>query len=91
LHYRKRWFREIYTAEIVYRCFKDFNGSLLINSTPIGNYNLHSIREQTGIMFPDEDIFHGTLWENITMGKNGVEKGYIDYLCNVIGFKLFSC
>lgn len=59
--------------------YTDFSGSMLLNNIPIGNYDLQSLREQTGILFPDENIFHGTLWENITMGRE-VDKNYINYL-----------
>lgn len=69
--------------------YKDFSGSLLINNIPIGNYDLHSLRERTGILFPRENIFHGTLWENITMGKPGIDKEHINYLSAKTGLNTF--
>lgn len=68
--------------------YKDFSGSLLLNNIPIGSYDLRSLREQTGILFPDENIFHGTLWENITMGTE-VDKNYINYLFGQTGLNTF--
>lgn len=69
--------------------YKDFSGSLLVNNIPIGNYNLLSLRERTGILFPQENIFHGTLWENITMGRPGIDKDHINYLAGKTGLHTF--
>jgi ABC-type bacteriocin/lantibiotic exporter with double-glycine peptidase domain len=68
--------------------YKDFSGSLLINHTPIGNYDLASLRSETGIFFLYENIFHGTLWENLTMGRN-VDKAYLDSLFQQTGLTSF--
>lgn len=69
--------------------YKDFSGSLLINNIPIGNYDLASLRERTGILFPEENIFHGTLWENITMGKFGIDQEHINNLLVKTGLHTF--
>lgn len=69
--------------------YKDFSGSLLINNIPLGNYNLASLREHTGILFPHENIFQGTLWENITMGKQETDKEYINHLMGKTGLSVF--
>ncbi len=52
--------------------FKNYKGSVLINNIPIGNYSIDSIRSQTGILLSQQDIFHGTIWENITMGNKDI-------------------
>ncbi|HCL06306.1 MAG TPA: ABC transporter [Chitinophagaceae bacterium] len=52
--------------------FKNFEGSILVNNIPIGNYNLNSLRGSTGILLSQQDIFQGTLWENITMGNKDI-------------------
>ncbi len=49
--------------------FKNFDGSILLDNAPIGNYNLNTVRSQTGILLSQQDIFNGTLLENITMGN----------------------
>jgi len=49
--------------------FRNFEGSVLINDIPIGNYSVGSLRASTGILLSQQDIFLGTLWENITMGN----------------------
>lgn len=65
--------------------YKDFKGQLLINKIPIANYDLPSLRKRMGILFQQENIFHGTLWENLTMGKPGTDKALINELCEKTG------
>lgn len=69
--------------------YRDFTGTLLVNNIPIGNYDLVSLRERTGIYFPAENIFNGTLWENITMGRTDVEKSHVNYLVKQSGLQSF--
>ena len=67
--------------------YKDFNGQLLINKVPIANYDLRTLRERMGILFQQENIFHGTLWENLTMGKPNIDRGFINELCEKTGLR----
>lgn len=69
--------------------YKDFTGSLTINNIPIGNYDLESLRKKTGILFPNENIFHGTLWENISMGRENIDQNYVQQLAEQIGLQSF--
>lgn len=52
--------------------YTDFTGSLQIDNVPIRNFDLNSLRSQIGILLHQHDIFQGTLWENITMGRENV-------------------
>jgi ABC-type bacteriocin/lantibiotic exporter with double-glycine peptidase domain len=52
--------------------YPDFTGSLQLDKVPIRNYDLNSLRSQIGILLHQHDIFQGTLWENITMGREHV-------------------
>ncbi|MDN3655345.1 ATP-binding cassette domain-containing protein [Ferruginibacter paludis] len=52
--------------------YKNFGGNILIDGQSISNYNLQSIRNATGILVNSQDIFTGSLLENITMGNPGV-------------------
>lgn len=69
--------------------YKDFTGALMINAVPIGNYNMESVRKKTGILFPQENIFHGTLWDNISMGRNNLDRAYTGMLSKEIGLQNF--
>ena len=59
--------------------FKKRSGKILIGGLPIENYDAQSLRSQTGILLGMQDIFHGTLWENINLGASVT----IDHLLQV--------
>jgi ABC-type bacteriocin/lantibiotic exporter with double-glycine peptidase domain len=52
--------------------YTDFTGSLQMDKIPVRNFELNSLRGQIGILLHQHDIFQGTLWENITMGRENV-------------------
>jgi ABC-type bacteriocin/lantibiotic exporter with double-glycine peptidase domain len=52
--------------------YSDFKGSILMDDVPLGNINLDSLREQTGVAMSQQDIFRGTLLENITLGNENI-------------------
>lgn len=60
--------------------YQDFTGSILINDIPIGNYSLEYLRSQIGIALSQQDVFAGTLWENITLGNETLDTAYITKL-----------
>lgn len=60
--------------------YKDFKGALLIDDIPVGNYELDSLRSQTGVLLNQQEIFQGTLWENISLGNENISlKTVSDY------------
>jgi ABC-type bacteriocin/lantibiotic exporter with double-glycine peptidase domain len=60
--------------------YSDFKGSIMIDDLPLGNINLDSLREQTGVAMSQQDIFRGTLLENITLGNGNISLNTIkDY------------
>jgi ABC-type bacteriocin/lantibiotic exporter with double-glycine peptidase domain len=69
--------------------YKNFSGSLLINDMPVPNYKLQSLRSQTGILFSQEDIFEGTLLENIAMGWPNISPQHILEVASKIGLKKY--
>ncbi|MBP6385349.1 MAG: ATP-binding cassette domain-containing protein [Pseudarcicella sp.] len=52
--------------------YKDFKGNINFNNIPIESFSLESIRSQTGILLYQQDLFEGTLYENITLGRNDI-------------------
>jgi ABC-type bacteriocin/lantibiotic exporter with double-glycine peptidase domain len=69
--------------------YQDFDGTITINEVPIGNYDPDSIRGETGILFSQQDIFHGSLLENITLGQNNVSTTQIMELAETVGLTSF--
>lgn len=69
--------------------YDTFDGSILINDVPIGNYDPDSIRAQTGILFSQQDIFKGSLFDNISLGNTQVKPDSIMEIAGKIGLSDF--
>jgi ABC-type bacteriocin/lantibiotic exporter with double-glycine peptidase domain len=69
--------------------YHNFEGSITVEGVPIGNYDPDSIRSETGILFNQQDIFHGTLFENIALGNTAISTDEIMKLAEKIGLKDF--
>lgn len=69
--------------------YSSFRGTITINDIPINNYTLDSLRRATGISINDQDIFEGTILENITMGSEDVSLSYLAELATITGFKQY--
>lgn len=69
--------------------YHHFEGSILIDGVPIGNYDNDSLRSNTGILFHQQDIFQGTLYENISLGDKEVKASDILSLAKKIGLESF--
>ena len=52
--------------------FKQIEGRVLIDGLPISNYKLTSLRQHTGVLLNQLDIFRGSLLENITMSDASI-------------------
>lgn len=75
--------------KLVSGSYQGFEGSLQLNGLPVGNYELKSLREQTGILLSQQDIFHGSLMDNITMGQPGIEMEQVIRLFGQVGLAEF--
>lgn len=69
--------------------YTDFEGSVLINGVPIGNYDLGSLRSQIGVLINQQDIFQGTIWENITLGNNAIPLSWVTEIADTTGLSDF--
>ena len=69
--------------------YPDFKGAFLVNDVPLGNYDLSSIRSQTGILLSQQEIFQGTLWENITLGNENITLEEVTRLTAITGLNNF--
>jgi ATP-binding cassette, subfamily B, bacterial len=69
--------------------FNSFEGGLLIDMVPVRNYELESMRSQTGILLGLQDIFAGTLMENISMGYESISPQEVLLLSEKIGLNGF--
>ncbi|MBL7783810.1 MAG: ATP-binding cassette domain-containing protein [Saprospiraceae bacterium] len=68
---------------------RDFTGHLLFNGLPKKNLNLRSLREHIGDLSSQEDIFKGSILENITLGNPDIPLKRVLELIDVIGLSDF--
>jgi ABC-type bacteriocin/lantibiotic exporter with double-glycine peptidase domain len=66
--------------------YNDYSGSVLLNDIPVHNYNLRSLHQHTGIILNDQDIFHGSVINNITLGNPNVTLQDITKLAAITQF-----
>jgi len=69
--------------------YKNFDGNVLVDGIPIGNYDLKSLRGNTGILLSQQDIFQATLLENITLGNEAITIENINELSEKVGLSDF--
>ncbi|MEZ5045358.1 MAG: ATP-binding cassette domain-containing protein [Chitinophagaceae bacterium] len=69
--------------------YPDFQGMILLNDIPIQNYTFQSLRNITGVFLNEQELFDGTVYENITLGKNDISTEQIVELSKAIGFDNF--
>lgn len=69
--------------------YSDFSGSILLNDIPAANYERSSLRSNTGVIISQQDIFHGTLWENISLDNKSVTIETVTELANKTGLTDF--
>ena len=67
--------------------YPNFEGAILIDRIPVGNYSLSSLRAQTGVLLGRQSLFLGTLGENITMGNDDISSQEILDLAEKLGFQ----
>ena len=68
---------------------KKFDGIILIDGQPIRSYSLESLRHLTGILLSSQDIFQGTLWDNIAIGNQEVSVEEVSEYADKIGLTDF--
>ncbi len=54
--------------------YDNYHGSIVINDYPIGNLNEPELRRHTGVANIRDDVFGGTLQDNITLGRKGITR-----------------
>ncbi|MBK7640199.1 MAG: ATP-binding cassette domain-containing protein [Bacteroidetes bacterium] len=69
--------------------YSDFTGVLLYNNLPINNYDLELLRSKIGFHLNQDDIFKGTVLENINMGNNAITNDKIMELAFLLGIENF--
>ncbi len=69
--------------------YTGFTGSILLNNVPIKNYSLKDLRMNTGTLLADQDIFRGSILENLTMGNDNITMAEVTFLARETGLADF--
>lgn len=64
---------------------REFTGTLLFNDLPSQNVNVRSIRKYIGDLSSQEDLFKGSLRDNITLGREDISLQMVLQVCEQTG------
>ncbi len=76
-------------VKVMAGCFDDYQGKLLYNNIPFGNYDIKSLRNQISLYLNNNDLFLGTVLENITLRNQETSPQEILELANKLGMEGF--
>lgn len=69
--------------------YEDYSGRILYNDTLLRSLNRIDLRSVIGDNLSDEDIFEGTLFENLTMGRAGITEKEVNARIEEMGLRDF--
>lgn len=69
--------------------FQPFEGTYTINGMPLASYDIRSLRNHAGILLHQQEIFEGTLLENIVMSHDLSMLPEVHALADLVGLKSF--
>jgi ABC-type bacteriocin/lantibiotic exporter with double-glycine peptidase domain len=75
--------------ELIGGTIKDFEGIININNIPINNINQIEYRRNIGIFYNEQDIFDGTIFDNICMGNENITPNEIMKYAEILEVKEF--
>lgn len=52
--------------------YRDYEGSLFLDRFEISNYTIESLRKRTGFYIRNQELFNGTIFDNISLGREGI-------------------
>ena len=66
--------------------YSEYSGSILVNDIPVHNYDLKSLYQQTGVVLNEQDIFLGSVLDNITLGSPTIPLSDVTRLAAITHF-----
>lgn len=75
--------------QVIGGLYTDFKGGLIYNGHPINSLNLDQLRGLIGDNFSMEDLFDGTLAENVSMGRDYITNQDILHALRLVGLENF--
>ena len=71
--------------QVIAGLYVNYEGSISFEDTPLDNWNKAELRSLTGDNLAQADIFSGTLFENMCMGRTDIQMEDIREITRVIG------
>lgn len=65
--------------------FSDFEGNILFNDTPIKSLRPEIFHKHVAVYLGEEELFGGSLLENITVGAREVNYAELNSICQLVG------
>ncbi len=75
--------------ELIGGTLKNFDGVININNIPLNNINQTEYRKKIGIFYNEQDIFDGTIYDNICLGNEKITPSQIMQLAEMLEIKEF--
>jgi ABC-type bacteriocin/lantibiotic exporter with double-glycine peptidase domain len=75
--------------QVVSGLLLNYSGKVSYNNAPMLNFNLRSLRSYIGDHGSQEDVFQGTLWENICLGHEYIKFDQIVWSIRQVGLQDF--
>ncbi len=69
--------------------YNGYSGSILVNGIPLKNIDTDKLRQNIAVFFAQEELFNGTLWDNLTLGNQNLSFEEVIETCNLVGLKTF--
>ncbi|TFF33324.1 peptidase domain-containing ABC transporter [Mucilaginibacter psychrotolerans] len=74
---------------IIAGLYSGYSGQILINGIPLQNIPAEVWRSRVAIFFAREELFGGTLWDNLTLGDEQLNLSFIVEICQLVGLQAF--
>jgi ABC-type bacteriocin/lantibiotic exporter with double-glycine peptidase domain len=69
--------------------YENYQGTITYNRIPMGNWNKEQLHSQIGDCLTKEDIFNGSIRDNISLGKENVDFLRLQEVAEVVGLNPF--
>lgn len=69
--------------------YQGYTGQILVNHMPLKSMPLDEWRAGIAVFFAQEELFHGTLEENLTVGNHAVSMAEMNQTCEMVGLLPF--
>lgn len=69
--------------------YTGYDGQILIDGIPLPNISLNDWRSRVAVFFAQEELFQGSLLENLTLGDDNLRLAEINEICAVVGLLPF--